>query len=182
MITNFLNAVKATLTEQQKDGTKVSTELINYGKYKFQGVQYNLSGILMEHRNENGAIVNYGLFYKDKDGNIQITNYARDMVNISLFDGAGNPNTKDNVLYSGMSKGDYVYTGFAQYFNAEQNPKMLMGDYFMRIPSDAPKNFVVHAPRYKVDGLFSKMHAIRNPKGEVIGKEVNVDDINEIIQ
>lgn len=179
MITNFLNAVKATLTEQQKDGTKVSTELINYGKYKFQGVQYNLSGILMEHRDENGAVINYGLFYKDKDGNIQITNYARDMVNISLFDGAGNPNTKDNVLYSGMSKGDYVYTGFAQYFNAKQNPKMLMGDYFMRIPSDAPKNFVVHAPRYKVDGLFSKMHAIRNPKGEVIGKEVNVNDINE---
>lgn len=179
MITNFLNAVKATLTEQQKDGSKVSTELINYGKYKFQGVQYNLSDILMEHRNENGAIINYGLFYKDKDGNIQITNYARDMVNISLFDGAGNPNTKDNVLYSGMSKGDYVYTGFAQYFNAEQNPKMLMGDYFMRIPSDAPKNFVVHAPRYKVDGLFSKMHAIKNAKGEVIAKEVSVDDINE---
>ena len=179
MITNFLNAVKATLTEQQKDGSKVSTELINYGKYKFQGVQYNLSGILMEHRNENGAVINYGLFYKDKDGNIQITNYARDMVNISLFDGAGNPNTKDNVLYSGMSKGDYVYTGFAQYFNAEQNPNMLMGDYFMRIPSDAPKNFVVHAPRYKVDGLFSKMHAIKNAKGEVIAKEVSVDDINE---
>lgn len=179
MITNFLNAVKATLTEQQKDGTKVSTELINYGKYKFQGVQYNLSGILMEHRDENGAVINYGLFYKDKDDNIQITNYARDMVNISLFDGAGNPNTKDNVLYSGMSKGDYVYTGFAQYFNAEQNPKMLMGDYFMRIPSDAPKNFVVHAPRYKVDGLFSKMHAIKNAKGEVIAKEVSVDDINE---
>ncbi len=105
--------------------------------------------------------------------------YARDMINISLFDGAGNPNTKNNVLYSGMSKGDYVYTGFAQYFNAEQNSKMLMGDYFMRIPSDAPKNFVVHAPRYKVDGLFSKMHAIKNAKGEVIGKEVNVDDINE---
>ena len=179
MITNFLNAIKATLTEEQKDGTKVSTELINYGKYKFQGVQYNLSGILMEHRNENGAIINYGLFYKDKDGNIQITNYARDMINISLFDGAGNPNTKDNVLYSGMSKGDYVYTGFAQYFNAEQNPNMLMCDYFMRIPSDAPKNFVVHAPRYKVDGLFSKMHAIKNAKGEVIGKEVSVDDINE---
>lgn len=179
MITNFLNVVKATLTEQQKDGSKVSTELINYGKYKFQGVQYNLSGILMEHRDENGAVINYGLFYKDKDGNIQITNYARDMVNISLFDGAGNPNIKDNVLYSGMSKGDYVYTGFAQYFNAEQNPKMLMGDYFMRIPSDAPKNFVVHAPRYKVDGLFSKMHAIKNAKGEVIAKEVSVDDINE---
>ena len=179
MITNFLNAVKGTLMEQQKDGSKVSTELVNYGKYKFQGVQYNLSGILMEHRNENGAITNYGLFYKDKDGNIQITSYARDMINISLFDGAGNPNTKNNVLYSGMSKGDYVYTGFAQYFNAEQNPNMLMGDYFMRIPSDAPKNFVVHAPRYKVDGLFSKMHAIRNAKGEVIGKEVNVEDINE---
>lgn len=179
MITNFLNAVKGTLMEQQKDGSKVSTELVNYGKYKFQGVQYNLSGILMEHRNENGAITNYGLFYKDKDGNIQITSYARDMINISLFDGAGNPNTKDNVLYSGMSKGDYVYTGFAQYFNAEQNPNMLMGDYFMRIPSDAPKNFVVHAPRYKVDGLFSKMHAIKNAKGEVISKEVSVDDINE---
>ena len=179
MITNFLNAVKGTLMEQQKDGSKVSTELINYGKYKFQGVQYNLSGILMEHRNENGAITNYGLFYKDKDDNIQITSYARDMINISLFDGAGNPNTKDNVLYSGMSKGDYVYTGFAQYFNAEQNPNMLMGDYFMRIPSDAPKNFVVHAPRYKVDGLFSKMHAIKNAKGEVIAKEVSVDDINE---
>ncbi len=62
MITNFLNAVKGTLMEQQKDGSKVSTELVNYGKYKFQGVQYNLSGILMEHRNENGAITNYGSF------------------------------------------------------------------------------------------------------------------------
>ena len=180
MITNFLNAVKGTLMEEQKDKSKVPTELVNYGKYKFQGVQYNLSNILMEHKDANGKIINRGLFYVDDAGNIQITSYARNMINISLFDGAGNPTTKKNVLYSGMSKGDYVYTGFAQYFNAEQDVNGIeMGDYFMRIPSDAPKNFVVHMPRYNVNGLFSTIHITKDKDGNITSQSVSVDNINE---
>lgn len=180
MITNFLNAVKGTLMETQADGKKVSTELVNYGKYKFQGSQYDLSGILVEHKDNNGQLINRGLFYKDNNGEYQITDYARDLINVSLFDGAGDPVSKNNVLYSGMSKGDYVYTGFAQYFNAEQDVKgITMGDYFMRIPSDAPKNFVVHMPRYSVNGLFSSIHTVKDKDGNITSETVNVDNINE---
>lgn len=155
MITNLLNAVKGTLMMEQADGSKVSKTLYNYGQYKFQGNQYNLSNILLEHK-ENGQIVNRGLFYIDDNGNYQVTNYARDLINISLFDGAGDQNTGKNVLYSGMSKGDYVYTAYSNYFNGKSEIKgVTMGNYFMRIPSDAPKNFIVTMPKYKIDGLFS---------------------------
>lgn len=68
-----------------------------------------------------------------------------------------------------MSKGDYITTAFINYFNTEddyttdnEGNDITFANYFMRIPSDAPKNFIITAPKYSIkerkingnDGLF----------------------------
>lgn len=80
------------------------------------------------------------------------------MINVSLFNGAGNPNTGQNVLYSGMSKMDYIYSAIANFVNTEADYlskneyDIDFANYFMRVPSDAPKNFIIRAARYKTKG------------------------------
>lgn len=169
MITNLIKTLQST----------IATE--NYGKYKFQSRQYDFSNILVEHRNKNGAIINRGLFRKTENGEYIPTDYARDLISISLFNGANNQDRNDAALYSEMSQGDYIATAIINFFNVENDfsseikEQIDKGNYFMRIPSDAPKNFVVTAPIYKVgetrrganDGLF------------IID---NIDDVNKLVR
>ena len=41
-----------------------------------------------------------------------------------------------------------------EYGNANINGVDMVADYFMRIPSDAPKTFCITAPRYSIKGLL----------------------------
>lgn len=148
MITNLMNALKSTIN------------LKSYGKYKFKSRQYDFSNILVEH-SENGKIVNYGLFkFNQETKEFEPTEYAYSLLKARLFNGATDVITDKNVLYSEMSKGDYVATSFINFFNVEKEftrdtgTKIAMANYFMRIPSDAPKNFIITAPRYSSEGLF----------------------------
>lgn len=168
MLTNLMNALNGTETSTDAEGKLSPEALIQYGNYKFQGNQYNLSNILIEQRDANGKIIVYGLFKKVGD-KYAPTNYAKQLISISLFNGAGNPNTGENVLYSGMSKGDYVYSGFANFFNTEKDydgstkEALSLANYFMRIPSDAPKNFIVRAARYAYhDTNYGDLFTIEN--------------------
>lgn len=98
-----------------------------------------------------------------------------------MFNGAGNPNTEENVLYSGMSQGDYVYTAFANYFNCEKDysgakEQLPFAQYFMRIPSDAPKNFIVRSARYAYDdSKYGKLLIVENASevSDEVNKELN---------
>lgn len=149
MITNILKILQSQLS------------LENYGKYKFQSRQYDFSNIMVEHIDENGTIVNYGLFRKE--GNTFVpTEYAHRLLRARLFSGASDMVSNQSVLYSEMSKGDYVATSFINFFNTPRDiiaeadtSKIPMANYFMRIPSDAPKNFIITAPRYTTKGLFT---------------------------
>ena len=168
MLTNLMNALNGTEMSTDAEGKLSPEALIQYGNYKFQGNQYNLSNILIEQRNANGKIIVYGLFKKVGD-KYAPTDYAKQLISISLFNGAGNPNTGKNVLYSGMSKGDYVYSGFANFFNTEKDydgstkEALSLANYFMRIPSDAPKNFIVRAARYAYhDTNYGDLFTIEN--------------------
>ncbi len=168
MLTNLMNALNGTEMSTDAEGKLSPEALIQYGNYKFQGNQYNLSNILLEQRDANDKIVVYGLFKKVGD-KYAPTDYAKQLINISLFNGAGNPNTGENVLYSGMSKGDYVYSGFANFFNTEKDydggtkEALSLANYFMRIPSDAPKNFIVRAARYAYhDTNYGDLFTIEN--------------------
>lgn len=168
MLTNLMNALNGTEMSTDAEGKLSPEALIQYGNYKFQGNQYNLSNILIEQRDANDKIIVYGLFKKVGD-KYAPTDYAKQLINISLFNGAGNPNTGENVLYSGMSKGDYVYSGFANFFNTEKDydggtkEALSLANYFMRIPSDAPKNFIVRAARYAYhDTNYGDLFTIEN--------------------
>ena len=169
MITNVMNTLKSQIA------------LGNFGKYKSQTRQYDFSNIMVEHRDEKDNIINYGLFRHNPETNEFIpTEYAERLLRARLFSGASDIISSANVLYSEMSKGDYVATSFINFFNVEESAKensnnINFANYFMRIPSDAPKNFIMTAPRYSIgetryganDGLF---------------KIENIGEVNKTIQ
>lgn len=175
LITELMNVLNSSNYEGG-----INKDLQNWGNYKFQGNQYNLSNILVEKRDNKNNIINYGLF-RNENGKYVPTTYASQLISISLFNGAGNPNTEENVLYSGMSQGDYVYTAFANYFNCEKDysgaeEKLPFAQYFMRIPSDAPKNFIVRSARYAYnDSKYGKLLTVENVSevNKEIDKELN---------
>lgn len=175
LITELMNVLNSSNYEEG-----INKDLQNWGNYKFQGNQYNLSNILVEKRDNKNNIINYGLF-RNENGLYVPTNYANKLLSISLFNGAGNPSSQENVLYSGMSQGDYVYTAFANYFNGERDYSDDRGSfpfaqYFMRIPSDAPKNFIVRSARYELNNLRFGNFIIVENKSEIdaeLDKEIN---------
>ncbi len=152
MITNIINTLKD------------QTALENFGKYKGQSRQYDFSNIMIEHRDEDGHLINYGLFTQNPDSReLTPTPYANRLLQNALFSGAGSVIDGKNVLYSEMSRGDYTTTAFINFFRTEDDfsqqteaDKITFAEYFMRIPSDAPKNFIIKAPKYSVNGLFTK--------------------------
>lgn len=140
------------------------TALENFGKYKGQTRQYDFSNIMIEHRDNNGKIINFGLFTQNPESKqLTPTPYAKRLLKTSLFSGAGSVNTGNNVTYSESSKQDYSVTAFINFLKTEQDfgvqtdgYNIEFSEYFMRIPSDAPKNFTIRAPRYSSIGLFDK--------------------------
>lgn len=121
------------------------------------------SNILIERKDEHGNIINPGLFEikPPVEGNsspsVKPTEYARDIINFSLFDGVINEETDESVLYSKMNDTDYITSMFESYFSNETTPdgKIKLANYFTRIPSDAPKTFICSAPKVDTKGLIS---------------------------
>ena len=176
MITYLMNAINGTEMSVDAEGKLSPEALIQYGNEKFRvnskekGNQYNFSNILLEQRGVNGKIKVFGLFRKLGDKYVP-TEYAKDLINVSLFNGAGNPNTGQNVLYSGMSKMDYIYSAIANFVNTEADYlskneyDIDFANYFMRVPSDAPKNFIIRAARYKTKGgRYGNLFNVENSK------------------
>lgn len=177
MITYLLKVLNSPKTTTDELGNTAPESLVNFAKFKFKNNQYNLSNILIETK-ENGKIVNYGLFYYDADKQkYGVTNYASGLLNVALFNGAVKTDEGTGITYAQMSKGDYVYTAFANYFNSDKNidadrvtNSIPLANYFMRTPSDAPKTFVVRAPRYHI----TKSNPIRTV--------TNADDVDNYIK
>lgn len=176
MITYLMNAINGTEMSVDDEGKLSPEALIQYGNEKFRvnskekGNQYNLSNILLEQRGVDGKIKVFGLFRKLGDKYVP-TEYVKDLINVSLFNGAGNPNTSQNVLYSGMSKMDYIYSAIANFVNTEADYlskneyDIDFANYFMRVPSDAPKNFIIRAARYRTKGgKYGNLFNVENSK------------------
>jgi hypothetical protein len=176
MITYLMNAINGTEMSVDAEGKLSPEALIQYGNEKFRvnskekGNQYNLSNILLEQRGVDGKIKVFGLFRKLGDKYVP-TEYAKDLINVSLFNGAGNPNTGQNVLYSGMSKMDYIYSAIANFVHTEADYlskneyDIDFANYFMRVPSDAPKNFIIRAARYRTKGgKYGNLFNVENSK------------------
>lgn len=155
MITNIISTLQSKLNKPKEDVTfDENAPIIKLANHRSQSNQYNFGPLLIEQR-ENGKIISYGLFRKEK-GQWVPTKYARELVQARLFNGASNLDTASNVLYKGMSTGDYLGTAWINFFNTSQtiNDVANVAEYFMRIPSDAPKNFSLTLPKYLADGLI----------------------------
>ena len=147
MITNIMTTLKS------------NTALANYGKYKGQSRQYDFSNIMIEHVDpKTKQVINYGLFTQDSvTGELTPTSYASRLLRARLLNGATNTLTEQSVLYSEMSRGDYIATGYLSYFSANEqvvdtvatSGPQIFANYLMRTPSDASKNFVMMLPRYE---------------------------------
>lgn len=108
-----------------------------------------------------------GLFIKDSFGNVTPNPNFKQIFDISLFDGIKDINTGNGTVYDKMGKSDLFITqliAFSKSFNSETNAKdnAEVGSYFMKIPSDAPKNFVITSNKYKVPPLSFKRTDIDN--------------------
>lgn len=109
--------------------------------------QFRLSNLLIEQDDHPGI-------FRLVNGKYVPTEYANDLLQFTLFNGAINQDTETPVLYSEMSKGDYIGTSWANFFSETDSTipgrGIKLGRYFLRIPSDAPKTFILRAPRYMI--------------------------------
>lgn len=141
------------LSYKDKDGKVVNEALSTWGKNRFRSRQYDYSGILLEHRDENGEIINYGLF-SDRIGTL--SSEAENLINISLFNGSSNIDNDTNAMYTDQTKGVFLPTAIINFFNTAKEVDGVQTNhdnatYFLRTPSDAPKTFCIRAPRYNTN-------------------------------
>ena len=151
--------------------------LERYGAYKMLSNQYKYGNILLEHRDENGNIINQGLFRYDEKGNLVPTGYAKDLLEIALYDGARNYDEANTIDYRKMGLMDYTATNWIHFFGSENRK---IANYFMRIPSDAPRTYTISAPRYDIHRLFTltnkeEVNNTKKSRAERIKKRVLLD-------
>ena len=145
MMTNFIKMLQSELNTEDNENSPIR----NYAAYKFRGKQYDLSNILIE-KVKDGITINKGLF-KLVDGKYVPTDYASSLIKISLFNGISDFGSGKSALYSTMSKGDYITTAMINFHKSSRTvDNIALADYMMRIPSDAPKIFVMTAPKYNL--------------------------------
>lgn len=150
-ITNLIKQINYANKKDAQAGLRNLLEEINKGEqYKYNSFFWGIKGA-------NGKYIQEGLFMRDGRGNVSINPNAQKLIQISLFNGVKDMQSDKSALYAKMSKGDYFATSMAAYFNpiiAGQNIgsskaalNASQAGYFFRTPSDAPKNFIIQAPK-----------------------------------
>lgn len=150
-ITNLIKQINYANKKDAQAGLRNLLEEINKGEqYKYNSFFWGIKGV-------NGKYIQEGLFMRDDRGNVSINPNAQKLIQISLFNGIKDMQSDKFALYAKMSKGDYFATSMIAYFNpiiAGQNIgsskaalNASQAGYFFRTPSDAPKNFIIQAPK-----------------------------------
>lgn len=150
-ITNLIKQINYANKKDAQAGLRNLLEEINKGEqYKYNSFFWGIKGV-------NGKYIQEGLFMRDDRGNVSINPNAQKLIQISLFNGIKDMQNDKSALYAKMSKGDYFATSMIAYFNpiiAGQNIgsskaalNASQAGYFFRTPSDAPKNFIIQAPK-----------------------------------
>ncbi|MFR7615614.1 MAG: hypothetical protein ACLUZU_12170 [Faecalibacillus intestinalis] len=150
-ITNLIKQINYANKKDAQAGLRNLLEEINKGEqYKYNSFFWGIKGA-------NGKYIQEGLFMRDDRGNVSINPNAQKLIQISLFNGIKDMQSDKSALYAKMSKGDYFATSMIAYFNpiiAGQNIgsskaalNASQAGYFFRTPSDAPKNFIIQAPK-----------------------------------
>lgn len=130
-----------------------------------KGEQYRYTPLFWGVKDSKGNYLSEGLFIRDNGGNVRVNPNARKIIQVSLFNGIKDSDNSNAVMYNRMSKGDYFLTNLYAYFNpiaigenmgaSSIELSQKYAGYFMRTPSDAPKNFIVQAPKLNAQGILT---------------------------
>jgi len=142
-------------------GGKFTEEaIVAYANQKFKTNQYEHSNLLVQRKDEEGNIINYGLF--EKVGNSYVlTDFGRQAFKLSLFNGVNNRDNHSASLYESMTDNDYTMAALSFFkeslksINFSTSENVRIGNFFLSVPSDAPKNFTISAPIYNIAGLIN---------------------------
>lgn len=131
-----------------------------------QGHQYDYSTIFYGVKDSEGNTLVPGLFEKTDSG-VTINPNAKDIITVSLFNGAKDSNNTKAALYTGMSRADYFLTQLVAFHSPvnyvrKTSGNINMAGYFLHTPSDAPKNYVAQMPRMSYDNLWQSNEAANN--------------------
>lgn len=156
---SWLTGFKKMLDDTYVDdkGNYRNTKLEKWGTEKLKTNQYKYSNLLLEQYDENGNIINKGkAIFRYVDGQLCLTENATKLLRISLFQGSSNIDNDTNLSYAEMTDGDYIPTAYYNFFNSTNKTGIdgSLAEYFLRIPSDAPKTFTIRAPKHSTENLF----------------------------
>ena len=160
-ITNTIKQIQYGTPEEQNAGLNALKDFI------IKSPQYQYSPIFFGIKDNKGNTLIPGLFERDSYGKVNVNPAAKDVINISLFDGIRDSNNSKSALYNNMSKGDYFVSQMIAFEQPITNIpktdiKFERAGYFMRTPSDAPKNFIIEAPKAKIEGLWQNVVSSEN--------------------
>lgn len=158
-ISNFLKDINYSTAEDEFAGLR------RLGNFVVNVPQYNNSPIFWGVYDSEGKELLPGLFIRTEKG-FEVHPNAKKLISIDLFNGIRNQDDGTNALYSTMSKGDYFISNIIAFKNAAltipQREMVNMGGFFLRTPSDAPKNFIINTKIAKLDGLIETIPESRN--------------------
>ena len=151
-------------TEIDADGNISQKGLEQLRDYVLKCEQYRFSNLFFG----NGKTK--GMFTRTSETTATINPEAKHLIKVALFDGVINRDNNNGLTYEKLSKGDYFRTIIESFnnpinfydgsFNRKSNVRR--ANYFMRTPSDAPKNFSIQTVAHnlrdmlKLDGTINK--------------------------
>lgn len=149
-ITNLFKQINFSTEEDLNAGLNKLKEFVSLSD------QYKYNPILFDQYDERGRKISKGLFDINEQGETFVNSYARQLLDYTLFNGIKDYVADKSALYSTMSKTDYLISQLISYTTDDKIADINKGWYFMRTPSDAPKNFIIKAPKHSISGLFNE--------------------------
>lgn len=151
-ISNLLKQIRYATEEDDNAGLNKLKEFITASD------QYKHSPIFFGVYDENGRIIKPGLFVRDATGEVTVHPRAKEMIDVSLFDGIKDRVGDNSSMYADLSAEDYFITQLLARRDALTSPTeskdTRQGGYFLRTPSDASKNFIFRTDSYISGGTF----------------------------
>ena len=163
-VTRFFDMILAESPEDSVAGLKAFGEYLIQGTKESTENQYSNNPIFFGLKDENGVVIAPGMFTKTPTGFVingdpkDGYSYAKNILSYALFDGVKNSSSGVGTVYDKMSKIDFFITQYIAFSNStvqrtENGNIKKIGNldsavYPMRIGSDAPKIFMIRAPKY----------------------------------
>ena len=190
LITQLKRMFEVTEFEEVKDKDGKTQYLKSKGgviekwfESKFRSSQYRYSTFLVTQLDKGGNVLNPNALFINLNGSYVINKDAPKLIQLSLFDGVGNLDDGSNASYSEMTKGDYLPASFISYFKTTipTGENLPIGNFFLRTPSDAPKNFMLRMAKHNTLGLYkvANDNEIRENAREIARESIKLITVDE---